>query len=86
MRFIDHTQRHNTFGKTVLDEGSARHRDLYLTTHNIHNRQTYMPQVEFEPAISAGDWLQTYALDRAATRKWKYILVKNNHINGSLTL
>ena len=26
-----------------------------------------MSQAEFEPKISAGDWLQTYALDRAAT-------------------
>ena len=25
-----------------------------------------MPQVEFEPTISAGDWPQTYALDLAA--------------------
>jgi hypothetical protein len=26
-----------------------------------------MPLVEFEPTISAGEWLQTHALDRAAT-------------------
>ena len=26
-----------------------------------------MPPVGFEPTISAGEWLQTYALDRAAT-------------------
>jgi len=26
-----------------------------------------MPPVEFEPMISAGEWPQTYALDRAAT-------------------
>jgi len=25
-----------------------------------------MPQVEFEPTVSAGQWPQTYALDRAA--------------------
>ena len=39
-RFLDHTQRHTTVGRTLLDEWSARRRDLYLTTHNTHNRQT----------------------------------------------
>jgi len=28
------TLRHFTFGRTPLDEWSARRRDLYLTTHN----------------------------------------------------
>jgi len=36
-----HTQRHtHTLGRTPLDAGSARRIDLYLTTHNTHNRQT----------------------------------------------
>jgi hypothetical protein len=30
------TLRHTTLGRTPLDEWSARRRDLYLTTHNIH--------------------------------------------------
>ena len=67
LRFLDHTQRRTTFGRTPLDEWSARRRDLYLTTHNAHNRQTSMPPVGFEPTISAGERPQTYALDRAAT-------------------
>jgi hypothetical protein len=47
-RFHDHTHfRHTTLGRTPLDGWSARRRDLYLTTHNTHNRQTYMPPVEF---------------------------------------
>ena len=50
-----------------MDEGSARRRDRYLTTHNTHNRQTSMPSAGFEPTISAGERLQTYALDRATT-------------------
>jgi hypothetical protein len=29
---LDHTQTHTTVGRTPLDEGSARRRDLYLTT------------------------------------------------------
>ena len=36
MRFLDHTQRRTTVGRTPLDEWSARRRDLYLTTHNTH--------------------------------------------------
>ena len=42
-------------------------RDLYLTIHNTHKRQTSMPAVGFEPTISTGERPQTYALDRAAT-------------------
>ena len=63
-RFLDHTERPTTHGRTPLDEWSAQRRDLYLSTHN---RQTVMPPVRFEPTISAGEWPQTYALDRAAT-------------------
>jgi hypothetical protein len=42
-------------------------RDLYLTTYNTLKRQTSMPLAGFEPAISASEWPQTHALDRAAT-------------------
>jgi len=66
-RFLDHTQRRTTFGRTPLDEWSARRRDLYLTTHNTHNGHTSMLPVGFKPTISAGEQSQTYALDRAAT-------------------
>ena len=65
--FLDHTRRRTTVGRTPLDERSARHRDLYLTTHNIHKRKTSMPPVGCETTIPAGEWPQTYALDRAAT-------------------
>jgi hypothetical protein len=41
--FLDHIQRRTTVGRTLLDEWSSRRRDLYLTTHNNHNRQTSMP-------------------------------------------
>jgi hypothetical protein len=39
MRFLHHTQRRTTIGRTPLDEWSARRRDLYLTTltTNIHD-------------------------------------------------
>ena len=55
LRFLDHTQRRTTVGRSPLDERSARRGDLYMTTHNTHNRQTSMPTVGFEPTISAGE-------------------------------
>ena len=54
LMFLDHTQRRTTVGRTPLDERSSRRRDLYLTTHDTHNRQISMPPVGFEPTISAG--------------------------------
>ena len=54
--FLDHTQRRTTVGRTPLDERSTRRRELYLTTHNTHNRQISMSPVGFEPTISAGEW------------------------------
>jgi hypothetical protein len=47
-RLHDHTHlRHTTLGRTTLDEWPARSRDFCLTTHNPHNRQTYMPPVGY---------------------------------------
>ena len=63
--FLDHTQRRNTVGRTPLDEWSARHRDLYLTTHNTNNRQASKHPAGFEP-IPASEQPQAHALDRAA--------------------
>ena len=59
-RFLDHTERRTTVGRTPLEEWSARRRDLYLTTHNTHNRQTSMPPPGFEPVISVGERPQTH--------------------------
>ena len=52
---LDHIQRRATVGRTPLNEWSVRRRDLYLTTHNTHNRYTSMPRVGFEPTIAAGE-------------------------------
>jgi hypothetical protein len=71
------TLRHITFGRTPLDEWSARRRDLYLTTHN---RQTSMPSAGFEPAIPASERPQTHALDRGATGIGWYTLYSRNII------
>ena len=62
LMFLDHTQRRTTVGRTPLDEWSDRRTDLYLTTHNTHNRQTSMPPVGFEPTISASQRPQTARL------------------------
>jgi hypothetical protein len=63
------TLRHITVGRTPLDEWSARRRDLYLTTHNTHKRQTSRPPAGFEPAIPVSERPETHALDRAVTGK-----------------
>jgi hypothetical protein len=73
--FPDHI-RLTTVGRTPLDEWSARHRDLYLTTHDTRNRQISISPVGFEPTISVGKRPQTYALDRAATGTGPYIHIQ----------
>jgi hypothetical protein len=67
--------RNTTLDKTPLDNWSARRRELYLTTHNSHKRQTTMPPVVFKPTIPANQRQQTYALDRAASGiGWKVLV------------
>ena len=57
----DHYDTH-TVGRTPLDERSALRRDLYLTIHNIHNRQASIPRGRFEPEIPASERRQTRRL------------------------
>ena len=66
-RLHNHTVIYITLTRTPLDEWSAQHRDLYLTTHNTHNRQTSMPPAEFKPITTASEQLPTHALDLKAT-------------------
>jgi hypothetical protein len=77
------TLRNTTSNRIPLDEWSARRRNLYLTTNNIHKKQTFMPPAGFEHAIPASDSPQTHALRRASTgigicrNKWaRYIFVE----------
>ena len=63
----------HAIGRTSLDEGSARRRDLYLITHNTHKRQTSMPPAGFETAIPASERPQTQVLDRADTGIGDYL-------------
>jgi len=55
--------RHTTFGRTPLDEWSARRRDLYLTTE----KQKSMFPMGFETAVPANEGSQIHALHRAAS-------------------
>ena len=61
-----HTTAHHS-QQDFLEQWPARPRDLYLITHNTHNRQTSVPSVGFESTTPAGERPQTYALDRAVT-------------------
>jgi len=76
------TDRHTTLGKTSLDEGSARRRDLYLKTHNIHKRQTSIPTAGFEPAIPVSEKPQTFSL----LNDFKDILRKKKTLNNLFLL
>jgi hypothetical protein len=76
--FLDHTQRRTTIGRNPLGEWSAYRRDLYLITHNTHNRQTSMPRVGFEPRISAGERPQTARLLGPATIDDYWLLFQIN--------
>jgi hypothetical protein len=51
-----------TLVRIPLDKWSARRRDLYLTTHNTHKRQSSTPPEGLEPAIPASWRPQTHAL------------------------
>jgi hypothetical protein len=64
---LDHTQRRTTVSRTPLDEWVARYRDLYLTTHNTHNRQASMPPGGIRTHNISRRVAADLRLDRAAT-------------------
>ena len=65
--------RHITLGRTPLDEWSALCRDLYLTTHITHYRQTSVPTAGFDSKIAASKRPKTHASARTATWIGSYI-------------
>ena len=67
--FLDHTQRRTTVGRAPLDEWSARRRDLYLTTHNTHNRQN----------IHAPGGIRTHDLSRRAAADLYIYMCTHTH-------
>jgi len=46
--------KHTTLGRTPLDEWSDRRRDLYLTTHITHKRQTSILRRDSNPQSQQG--------------------------------
>jgi hypothetical protein len=85
--FPDHTQRRIAIGKTPLDEWSARHGDLYLTTHNIHNRQTSMPPSVRRPSPSTARPLGPSLSNTANTiLRYGWICLSINQVSDSLWL
>ena len=42
--------------------------ETYTLQHNIYKRQTSMASAGIEPAVPTSEWLQSYAIDRAAPR------------------
>ena len=58
---------HTALGRTPLDEWSAWRRDLYLITHNTHNRQTSFSPRGLESTIPPSERPQIHGLDRAVT-------------------
>ena len=65
-RFLDHTRRSTTIGRTLLDEWSARRRDLCVTTHTTLITNVHAPggiRTHNLSRRSAAD----LRLDRAAT-------------------
>jgi hypothetical protein len=86
LMFLDHTQRRTTVGRTPLDERSAHRRDLYLTTHDTHNRQISMSLVGVEPTISAVERPQAAHLLRSWVRippeAWIFVCCECRVLSG----
>jgi hypothetical protein len=84
----DHNTGHTTFDRTPLDKWSARRKNLYLTTHKSHKRDTPLPPAGFEPTIPARQRLRTHAFHCAATRigKSNSRRANSNAITEKMTL
>jgi hypothetical protein len=76
-RFLDHTQRRPTVGRTPGRVISSSQRPLPDNTHHSQ-QQTPLPSMGFEPTIAADDRPQTFALDRVATGTGSILLGKRN--------
>jgi hypothetical protein len=65
-RFLDITQWRTTVVRIPLDEWSARHRDLYLTTHNTHKKHPFF-RWDSNPQSQQASGRTPTPLDHAAT-------------------
>jgi hypothetical protein len=66
------TLRHIRLGRAPPDDGSARRSDLYLTTHNTHKRQKFMPPSGSVLLIkySSGDQIKKNEMGGARRKYW----------------
>jgi len=77
---ITHTHTHtHILSGTPQDKGSAYHRDLNLTTHNIKHRQTPVFLAAFEPTVPANEQPQIVS-DHMATAWRNTIIVLEDSI------
>ena len=74
------TLRHTTFRRTPLYEWSARRRDLHLTTHKTHKRQTSMTQAEFEHIIPASERPETPTFYSTGQPKKGWNIKRGQHV------
>ena len=73
-----------SLGKTSLDEWSARRRDLYLTTHNIHNRQTSLPRRIRTYTLSKREAADPHLRLRGSRHRPKKLILLNTLRTGLL--
>ena len=69
------TLRYTTLGSTPLDEWSARHRDLYLTTHNNRKKQDIHTPGRIRTTIPESKRPHTHALDHVVTGMGPYSIL-----------
>ena len=67
-----------TLGRTSQDKWPTGHRELCLTIHDTHNRQTSMTRLGFERILPASEQPQTNALDHTATGIQRHTLESHN--------
>ena len=70
------TFRHITLDRAPLQEWSARHKCLYLTTHNTHDRQKPMSAARFEHVIPGSERPRGYR-DRFVLYIWTVIYLSS---------
>ena len=75
LRFLDHTRRRTTAGRTPLDKYQLVAENSTWQHPTLTTDKHPCPTVGFEPTISAGERPQTYALDRGATGTGVYKLL-----------
>jgi hypothetical protein len=82
---LSDTHTHTHICRNPLEEGSARRRDLYLTTPNTQKEQTFVPPAGLEPAIVASERSQTCALEPAANEIGKITICLHQFVYNNVT-